>query len=263
MSERKAQNWKFKYVEWYRLLESVFGNHVPHISDTAITLYVSDRDWIIIPIPGETNKKDSRLAQRPNLWFSLSDEDQVNFGIVYDKLASVERLRNIVSPFNERERNEIIERLVTLDDSFLTKAHRKIKTHHWSEAPDYRVVFEQESNRMDYTQFVKAFNVIDKILDERNLLDGEKRYQLAPSIDLVSGEIEKDETCFKEALLKIKPTYEVAIKVRTKEEFETCDGCLCLTCDEKGEYEYCKCPCPGFPKSPSKTTECYVRKSSF
>ena len=71
----------------------------------------------------------------------------------------------------------------------------------------------------------------------------------------MSGKINKDENAFKEALLKIKPTYEIAIAVRTKEEFESCDGCLCYRCDEKGKYEDCSpCPGPGFPRSTDKTT---------
>lgn len=259
MTNEKMENWKRKYIIWYRIIEQVFGTCVPHLPDDEIQRYISERDWMIIPLPGESDKDKAKRATRPNLYIDLSQEDWISFGIVYEKLDSVKNLRNIISPYNERERNELIEKLVTLDDSFLTTVNRKIKRHYHLEAPVYEVAFQQKSNTMDYEQFIKVFKAVDRILDERELLDAEKKYQLAPTVGLVYGESKREEKAFKEALLKIKPIYEMAVKVKTKEEFEVCNGCLCFTCDEKGEHEECKCPCPGFPKSPSKTIECYVR----
>ncbi len=113
---------------------------------------------------------------------------------------------------------------------------------------------------MNYDQFIRAFKVLDMILDERELLEAEKKYQLAPTIGLVYGEVKREEGTFKEALLKIKPIYEMTVKVKTEEDFKICNGCLCFVCDEKGKYEYCG-SCPSFPKSPGKVTECYIRKS--
>jgi len=263
MTIDKTENWKSKYTMWYRILEQVFGACVPHLSDHEIQQYVSERDWMIIPLSGESDKEKAKLAPRPNLYIDLSQEDWISFGIVYEKLDSVENLRNIISPYNERERIELIEKLVTLADSFLTTVNRKIKRHHHLETPVYEAVFHQKCNKMDYDQFIKVFKAVDRILDERELLDTEKKYQLAPTVGLVYGETKREEKAFKEALLKIKPIYEMTVKVRTEEEFEVCNGCLCFTCDEKGEHEDCKCPCPGFPKSPSKTMECYMRTNSF
>jgi hypothetical protein len=259
MTGGRMENWKHKYIEWYRILEQTFGACVPHLSDDEIQRYVSERDWMIILLSGESDKEKAKLAQRPNLYIDLSQQDRVSFGIVYEKLDSVKNLRNIISPFNERERNELLQKLRTLDDSFLTTVNRKIKRHHHLEAPDYETVFQHKCNAMDHEQFIKVFKAVDRILNERELLDIEKKYQLTPTIGLVYGETEREEEAFKEALLKIKPIYEMAVKVRSQEEFEVCKGCLCFTCPEKGEYEYCRCPCPGFPKSPSKTIECYVR----
>ncbi len=125
-----SQNWKFKYIVWYRLLESIFGNQVPHLTEEEIVRFVSENDWMIIPLLGETDKEKAKLAQRPNLYIDLSNKDLINFGIVYEKLESIERFRDIVTPYNERERKEIIERLSTLDDGFLTTVSRKIKMHH-------------------------------------------------------------------------------------------------------------------------------------
>lgn len=262
MINKETQSWKSKYVTWYRILEQVLGTHVPHLSDNEIPRYVSERDWIIIPLSGESDKEKAKLAPRPNLYIDLSQEGRISFGIVYEKLDSVKNLRNIISPYNERERSELIEKLTTLDDSFLTTVNRKIKQHHPKETPDYKAAFELKSNKMDYNQFIRIFKVVDRILDERELLDTEKKYQLAPTIGLVYGETKREEKAFKEALSKIKPIYEMCVKVRTEEEFEVCNGCLCFICDEKNEHEDCKCPCPGFPKSPSKTVECYLPKKS-
>lgn len=220
MTAGNTESWKSKYINWYRYLKPVFGNDVPPLTDVEIMDYVSDKDWIIVPISGEKNKKDARLAQRPNLWFDLSDEGKISFGIVYDKLDSITRLRSILSSFNENERNRMIEKLAILDDSFHTIVYRKIKRHHWAESPSYEESFVQQSNQMDYEQFVKLFDVVDKIMNERNLLEKGKKYQLAPSIDIVSSEIRREENDFKEKLSKIRPIYEISVKVRTKEEIE-------------------------------------------
>lgn len=222
MSEGKTyeHNWKSKYIEWYRYLESVFQDLVPHLTDDEIMGYVSDKDWIIIPITGEADKRDARLADRPNLFFDLSDGSRISLGISYDKLGSVRRLRNILSPFNAQELNQTIQQLQSLNDSFLTKGLRKTKSFYWAEAPTYEDAFVQYSNKMDHKQFQELIQAIDEILNERRLLDEGKKYQLAPSVDLVYSEVTMNENEFKGKLLKIKPIYEVAIKVRTEGEFE-------------------------------------------
>ena len=220
MSEARPYGWKSKYIGWYRYLESVFGNLVPHLTDEEIMGYVSDKDWIIVPIAGEEDKRDAKLAERPNLFFDLSHEGKISFGIAYDKLNSVRRLRNILSPFNVQERDEIIQQLSTFDDSFVTKALRKTKRLYWRESPSYEDAFVQHSNKMDYEQFIELFKVVDEIMDERKLLEEGKKYQLAPSVDIISSEVRREENAFKEKLSKIKSIYEVVIKVRTEEEFE-------------------------------------------
>lgn len=220
MSEIESRNWKFKYTTWYRLVESVFGENVPHLNDEEITHYVSNEDWIIIPIAGEKGKEQAKQAQRPNLFFDLSDKNKITFGITYDKLDSVRRLRNIISPFNEEERNEIIEKLATLDDTFLTKVYRKSKKNYWQESPSYEEAITEHSNEMGYERFVELFRIVDRIMDERDMLEKRKKYKLAPVINIVNAQINRDENEFKKALSKIKPLYEVTLRLRTREEFE-------------------------------------------
>lgn len=219
-SEMRAKSWKSKYLRWYRLLESVLEEDVPHLTDEDIMEYVSNEDWIIIPIAGEEDKEKAKQAQRPNLYFDLSEEKKIHIGITYDKLDSVKRLRNILSPFNEKERNQIIEELIALEDSFLTKVYRKIKERYWAESPTYKEAFIEHSNKMDYHRFIDLFDVVDKIMNERSLLDERKKYQLAPTINIVCAEVRRDEDNFREVLSKIKSIYEITTKVRTKEEIE-------------------------------------------
>jgi hypothetical protein len=220
MNSAKPSNWKSKYIAWYRAVESVFGDDVPHLTDEKITDYVSNEDWIIVPVVGEEDKEDAKKADRPNLFFYLSEEGKISFGITYDKLESVERLRNIISPFNEKERNEIIEKLAALDNAFLTKVYRKIKKNYWAESPTYEEVFVEHSNKMNNEQFLELFKTVDKIMDERNLLEKGKKYRLAPAINIVNVEIDREQNNFKKMLSKTKPIYEVTLKVRTREEFE-------------------------------------------
>ena len=257
----QQHNWQLKYVEWYHIIEKVFGAYVPPLSDDEIPKYVSNKDWMIIPIPGETDKNKAKLAARPNLYIDLSRDGKIIFGIVYEKLGSVEQLRNIILPYNERERNELIREFAKLDDNFVTTVDRKVKSHHPKETPDYETTFKEKTNAIGYDQLINVFKVVDKIHDERELLDSKKKYQLAPTVGLIHLETERDEKAFKEALSKIKPIYEATVKARTKEEYEVCHDCLCFTCNEKEEHG-CKCPCPGYPRSPSITTDCYIRKSA-
>jgi hypothetical protein len=49
--------------------------------------------------------------------------------------------------------------------------------------------------------------------------------------------------------------------MKTNEENQDCRNCLCSTCEEKGQYEDCSCPCAGFPNSLSMVVECYLRKT--
>jgi hypothetical protein len=253
-----GQNWKSKYIKWYRVIEKVLGTYVPRLSDEEILRFVSDRDWIIIPLPGETDKNKAKFARRPNLYFALPEDGTINFGIVYEKLGSVEQLRNIILPYNERERNDLIAKLATLDNSFVTTVNKKIKEHHPQESPNYKETLTERTNRIDLEKFNKIFREVDKILDQRELLENKKKYQLAPTVGLVYGETDQDEKSLTEALLKIKPIYELTVKARTEEQFEVCKDCLCFMCDEKEEHD-CRCPCPGYPKSPSITTLCNLK----
>lgn len=255
---RSEGDWRFKYVKWYRVVENVFGPHVPNLSDEEIMGFVSNRDWIIIPQPGETDKDKAKSAQRPNLYFTLTEDGKINFGIVYEKLDSVEQLRNITLPYNERERNELIEKLASLDDSFVTTVNEKIKEHHPQESPDYKETLRTRTNGMDLDKFIRIFKEVDKILDKRELLDSKKKYQLAPTVGLVYGETDQDEKSFTEALHKIRPIYELTVKTRSEEQFKVCKDCLCFTCDEKDEHG-CTCPCRGYPKSPTITTLCNLK----
>lgn len=135
-------------------------------------------------------KRRQNLPHDPT-YIDLSQENWISFGVVYEKLDSVKNLRNIISPYNERERANLIEKLVALGDIFLTTVNQKIKRHHPLETPDYEATFQQKSNKMDYAQFVKVFEAVDRILYERELLDTEKKYQLAPTIGLIYGETKR------------------------------------------------------------------------
>lgn len=257
MSLREFKNWKLKYLHWYRVIEQVFGNSVPHLSDDEIPRYVSERDWMIIPLSGEADKNKAKSARRPNLYISLSEEDLVTFGIAYEKLESVNSLRNIILPYNEIERNELVRKLSALDDSFVTTVNKKMKMHHPQESPNYESILEIKSSLMNLDQFIKVFEAVDKILAERELLDDKKKYQLAPTVSLVNGESVLDEQSFIKVLSEIRPIYEMVVKMRSKEDFNVCNGCLCFTCYDK--QPDCKCPCPSFPKPLGKVIECYKK----
>ena len=250
------------YTLWYHILEEVFGNRLPHKSNQEIQGYVSRNDWMIIPLFGETDKNKAKEAERPNLYISLRTEGSIGFGIAYDKIACVNKLRDIILPFNEGERNELLKKLAVLDDTVFTYVNKKIRHYHRLETPEYEVVFEQKSNEINLDSLVQAFRKVDKIMEARKCLDRKDIYQLAPSIDLLSGTIEADERHFRETMIKIRPVYEMTINLRTEVDYSVCNGCLCFTCEEKGSHDLCKCPCPGFPKHVGKKVFCSSRNVS-
>lgn len=107
-----------------------------------------------------------------------------------------------------------------MDDSFFTIVYRKIKEYYWGQSPNYEAVFAEHSNRMNYEQLVDVFKVVDAIMSERSMLEKGKKYRLAPVINIVNVKTNRDENDFKEKLAKIKPIYEITLRVRTQEEFE-------------------------------------------
>ena len=233
-------SWKSKYVYWYRIVESIFGTDVPHLTDYQIEDCVSDKDWIILPVAGERSKQDARKSQRPNLYFSLSEDKKVVAGITYDKIEGVRRFREIISPFNEKYRATILERLACLDDGFFTTVFRKTKNSYWGESPEYDEAFSQQSNKMNLPAFVRVFKAVDKIDAERDLLGKGKKYHLAPAINLVDITLSRDESSFKKFFSQMKPVYEVAVNVRTEEEFETEEAQATAVALKKKQQEFAK-----------------------
>jgi antirestriction protein len=73
---------------------------------------------------------------------------------------------------------------------------------------------------MDLPKFFKLFEAVDNIMEERDLLDKVQKYRLAPAIDLIDTRIRRDEITFRKTLLQMKPVYEIAISVKTEEEFQ-------------------------------------------
>jgi hypothetical protein len=51
--------------------------------------------------------------------------------------------------------------------------------------------------------------------------------------------------------------------MKTKEENEVCYDCLCSTCEKKGQYEDCSCPCPGFPNRRGKVIICNIIRKTL
>lgn len=201
-------------------MESVFGTDVPHLTDSKIESYVSSEDWMIIPVKGEENKEQARQSQRPNLFFGLSYENSIQVGITYDKIESVQRLRQILLPFNNKVRTQLLGELLKLDSNYMINVSKKIKEYYWAQSPLYEAVYEHQCNALSPPNFVDMFASVDRILAERELLEKGKKYKLAPSINLVEVFIQRDEAQFLDTLRKIKPIYEIAVSVETEQEFE-------------------------------------------
>jgi hypothetical protein len=152
---------------------------------------------------------------------------------------------------------ELVE-LSQLEEGFYTKVNRKIKAHYHLEAPEYEPTLTIKSNEMTQEQLVEVFKAVDIIMAERKLLDAKRKYQLAPTIDLVYGETVLDIDAFREMITRIRPVYEMAVTAKTEEESHVCKDCLCFSCEEKSRHEDCSCPCSGYPNHPAKQWNAFI-----
>jgi len=159
-------SWKRQFVKWYRVSESVLGSLVPSLTDDGIVSFVSNNKWLVVPTEYEVDRKDSINRHDPNMFINLSRGRKIGLGIVYNTLASIERLRNIFHMFHDLDKDELVKGLNELDDGFMTIVERKIRECYYNQTPTYEVVVEIPSNRIDSASISDIFKRVDQIRDE-------------------------------------------------------------------------------------------------
>lgn len=220
---RLRLSWKEKYIPWYRIAEEVFTGSIPSLNEAEITKFVSDNNWLIIPVGTEKDRKDAITRSDPNIYFSLSDDGRMRVGFFCNTLESVRRIRNLLHGFHTAEKENFIQELRKLDGKFKTGIQRKIKEYHHFQAPEYETVFEFPTNMIDENLLTEAFEKIDRIMEESDALmkgEGKSWRTLAPVIRIAHKAVDRNERKFSEVLRQLKPAYQIALHVKTDQEIE-------------------------------------------
>lgn len=254
-------SWKREYILWYKFIEEILGDAVPHHKDEEIVRYVSAADWLVVPLRDERDREEAKNRPAPNLFMSLH-EDSIHIGISYQNLPSIELFKNISHEFHDPDRSEFLNFLKGLNEKFKTSVYKIIKYTHFSQVPDYEKVFEFTTNMIDENKLDKVISISDSIREEgRELrkLGNLSWAPIIPGINLLDIHIDVDDNKFKEILEQIKPIYNIILKIKTKGEivdeikrqkrtlrlsardFYYCPGCSNeYSLEDYKNYRFCK-----------------------
>jgi len=183
--------------------------------------FISRNNWLIIPAGEEKDKSESITRSDPNIYFSLRREEKIRVGLVCNTLESVRRIRNVLHGFHTVDKENFISELKKLDGAFVTVVERKLKEYNPRQTPKYEREFEFPTNMIDDSTLSGVFEKIDRITEEsdRMIKMDRKRWRvLAPRLVIAEVGIDRDESKFKEVLRRLKPLYEIALRIKTDEQ---------------------------------------------
>ncbi len=207
-----------KYIPWYRLSESVLDRLLPNRTDREIMRSVFSTDWLILPTPEETNRRQAVERPDPNIFIAVDGE--VRIGLVCNTLASQRKMENILLEYHSSEKDEFLKLLRHLENDFETSVGKKVYEHHFLESPTYSSAFRHRSNTMDEKLFEKIFSLAHAIHEEGRSLRREKYKRILPTVTLARSSFPQDEKVFSEKLASLRPLYELGLSIRTTPEIK-------------------------------------------
>jgi hypothetical protein len=155
-----------RLIELYKIAESALTGLIPKLSDEEITQFISSNRWVVIPTIYEKGKKESINRPDPNMYISLRYKGKIELGIVCNTLASIQRMKNILSDFHSQDKGLLIKELNKLDDDFKTTLEKKLKPTNHAQTPIYEVDTELQSNTLDEKTLKMLFERAEEILSE-------------------------------------------------------------------------------------------------
>jgi hypothetical protein len=250
-------DWKKKYVPWFSLARRILGDLMPDVSQQDVSKWVSEQDWAMLPLDEEETAEDVKNRPYPNIWFHMED-DKMTVGLVCNTVRSIERMSNILLGFHSVDRQEFVENLGHLDDTFQTRVSTKIKEYNPRQPPDYHNGPSRQSNELSSQDFVKIFERAEEIRQQglaRRRKEGKAWSPEAPSLTLARSTFRIEPKLFMTKLAQLKPLYAISLRVKTKAQIEKaerkqpfmnmpsyrCSKCLFSTRDSKTRF----CPNDG------------------
>src|SRR6266581_4250954 len=175
-----------KYVPWFRAAQEVLGDSVTRVRDEDVSKWVSKLDWAILPYGNEESAEEAKNRPFPNIWLRLEDR-QMTIGLVCNTVRSIERMKNILTGFHTPEKQDFLNHMRKLDDTFQTSVSTKIKEFNPRQSPDYQSGMSVKSNRISAKDFLDIFSSAETIR-ERGLVrrreEGKSWAPESPSLTL-------------------------------------------------------------------------------
>lgn len=238
---------KLKYAKWFKIAREVLGSELVGElkKDEEVVTWVSSEDWLMLPLPTETNMEAAINRIAPNIYIvvnyplkeeSLLDDDasdakvipgKITIGLTCNTINAVNRMRNILDGFHNTERESLLSALKRLDDGFETSVHAKITEYHFSQVPRYDCEFKEKSNKLDEACIRTIFEKVDEIRSQGlQLRDRGRKYPVKlPVFELARCEFpicqfSIAEQTFREKLQALKPVFEACLRIKSETEIK-------------------------------------------
>ena len=207
-------SWRGKYVGWYRLMESRFGDLLPELSDQEVMESVTPEDVFIAPTIEEDKPRNQRKPL-PHMSLILKD-DSIETRVTYVDRESLELLRNIFSDTHRVQLESLFGELHALDPSYETLLYSKTR-----DEPKPRLLRKYVSARLDQ-------QLIERMIEEsESLRRGGRQVKYngsayvppeSPEVILVRRVTPLDQGEFLKVLDRIQPIYKTLTRVKTQRE---------------------------------------------
>lgn len=252
-----SEKWKYQYIKWFKIAHEVLGgNLVGELKDEDILKWVSNENWLMLPLPTEVKLEAAKNRWDPNIYITLdetnSGREKIGIGLTCNTIKSVEKMQNILDSYHNPERERLLSALKKLDNTFKASVSSKIKENHFAQSPDYDTKLKIESNKLDEKWIKEIFRITSEIREKgKELMEvcGKSHPIESPTFELAYCQIPRDEDIFRKKLQEIKPVFEACLHVKRSSELESekkklRDSQIVLICEKcrkiVSEQEYSK-----------------------
>lgn len=215
---------KRKYIKWYKIAKEVINDDslVPERTDEEILDCVSEEDWLMF-LPEGITREQAKSREDPNVYFYMRNDDNI-IGLTFNNVVAVDKIKNLLSPYSLTHKEAIVNKLLSLDDSWWTKLNHKIKEHNFASTPYYIEELKIKSNTINDAEINKFFDFANKIRKEGKEKAIAKKasenlwYREVPGIDLMETEVNLTEEEFKKKIVEVFDVLRICIGVKSDSE---------------------------------------------
>jgi len=118
------------YINIYRFLYENINDEelIPKLEDSeVINNWLSNRNWLMLPVKGCSNREQAKEAPYPNIWISV-DEDlkKMQCGIHWAQANAVYNFLNLVDPLNKENKERLETTFSNMKSAYKIAAQEKI-----------------------------------------------------------------------------------------------------------------------------------------